>query len=256
MDLPKETFRDYVNALRLDLKYRYVPFRGYYRYRSHKYMRRIDPEMGLLRFIVDPRRPSLDVGANLGLFTYFLSRFSPQVHAFEPNPLPFAVLRHVADRNVTLHQVALTDQSRELELVVRKGRKGWTSNGLSVDAQREGRFAIVKVPGRRIDDLGLDPVGFIKIDVEGHELAVLRGAVATLERDRPNLFVENEYSHAGTAAQEVFDLLRVLGYQGFFLGDGVLQSLDRFSFEEYQVEPRADPRKRNRYVKNFAFLPK
>ena len=88
MSLPKEDIRDFINEIRLDFKFRYVPFRGYYRLRSYKYMHRIDPEMGLLKFIVDPRRISLDVGANLGLFTYFLARYSTHVYAFEPNPLP------------------------------------------------------------------------------------------------------------------------------------------------------------------------
>ena len=74
--LPKENLRDFINDFRLDVKFRYVPFRGYYRHRSYKYMRRIDPEMGLLKFIVNPKRICLDVGANLGLFTYFLSRYS------------------------------------------------------------------------------------------------------------------------------------------------------------------------------------
>ena len=106
--LPRENLRDLINDFRLDVKFRYVPFRGYYRHRSYKYMRRIDPEMGLLKFIVDPKRICLDVGANLGLFTYFLSRYSPHVYAFEPNPIPLRILRYVADKNITVLQMAVT----------------------------------------------------------------------------------------------------------------------------------------------------
>lgn len=131
--LPRETLRDVINDIRPDFKFRYVPFRGYYRYRSHKYMTRIDPEMGILKFIVDPARISLDMGANLGLFTYFLSRYCPHVHAFEPNPIPFRILGSVADKNVTLYQMALTDHTDKVELVVPKGGKGWSSNGASLD---------------------------------------------------------------------------------------------------------------------------
>ena len=131
--LPRENLRDYINNIRLDIKFRYVPFRGYYRYRSHKYLKKIDPEMGLLKFIVDPKRICLDVGANMGLFTYFLSRYSPHVHAFEPNPLPQRGLRYVADQNVTIHQVALSNQTGEAKLVIPKGRKGWSSNGASIE---------------------------------------------------------------------------------------------------------------------------
>ena len=251
--LPRENFRDLVNDIRLDIKFRYVPFRGYYRHRSHKYMRKIDPEMGLLKFIVDPKRICLDVGANLGLFTYFLSRYSPHVYAFEPNPIPLRVLRYVADKNVTVLQMALSDKTGEAELVVPKGRKGWSSNGASIEYD-EGEGRVVKVPGSRIDDLDYKDIGFIKIDVEGHEKSVLEGAQETLARDRPNLFVENEFTHAGAGVTEVFDMMKALDYDGFALIDGVFSNISRLSLEEHQIN--AERGSQGSYVKNFIFIPK
>lgn len=251
--LPRENFRDLINDIRLDIKFRYVPFRGYYRHRSHKYMRKIDPEMGLLKFIVDPKRICLDVGANLGLFTYFLSRYSPHVYAFEPNPIPLRVLRYVADKNVTVLQMALSDKTGEAELVVPKGRKGWSSNGASIEYDAgEGR--VVKVPGSRIDDLDYKDIGFIKIDVEGHEKSVLEGAQETLARDRPNLFVENEFTHAGEGVTDVFDMMKALDYDGFALIDGVFSNISRLSLEEHQIN--AERGAQGSYVKNFVFIPK
>jgi len=253
--LPRENFRDLLNDVRLDIKFRYVPFRGYYRLRSYKYMYRIDPEMGLLKFIVDPRRISLDVGANLGLFTYFLARYSPQVYAFEPNPLPLRILRRVADRNVTVVEMAISDRTGETELVVPRGRKGWSSNGARIDQPPGGDGARVRVPCSRIDDLGYRDIGFIKIDVEGHEKSVLLGARETLARDRPNLFLECEYAHVGADIHDVFDLMTALDYDGFALIDGVLSNISRLSVEEHQVKPRGGGNA-DRYVKNFIFLPK
>jgi FkbM family methyltransferase len=252
--LAKENLRDYVNAFRLAAKFRFVPFRGYYRIRAYKYMFYRDIELKLLRFLVKPGSCSLDVGANFGIVTFFLSRYCTHVYAFEPNPIPYSVLNRIKDRNVTLYPVALTDRCGEIDFIVPKRRKGWTTNGAGVDRVWQDGYAILRIPACRIDDLALRDLGFIKIDVEGHENKVLAGALETLRRCRPNLFIENEFSHAGSAAAEVFAMLRDLDYDGYFLADGVLTNIGSFSFEEYQVRPRAEGT--GQYVKNFIFLPR
>ena len=254
--LPRECARDYLNEIVQDLKFRYVPLRGYYRLRAYKYMLFRYPELRLLRYLVDRGRVSLDVGANLGLYTYFLARRSPRVYAFEPNPYPFRVLARVADRNVTVLPVALSDRSGEVDLAVPRGPRGWSSNGAAVERDFPFRSTVVRVACRRIDDLGLAPIGFIKIDVEGHERQVLAGAQETLARDRPRLLVENEFSHVGGAAAEVFTLLQDHGYEGFALIDGLLTPLARFSVEEHQIKPLAPGGDPGRYVRNFIFLPR
>jgi hypothetical protein len=112
----------------------------------------------------------------------------------------------------------------------------------------------VKVPGSRIDDLDYKDIGFIKIDVEGHEKSVLEGAQETLARDRPNLFVENEFTHAGAGVTDVFDMMKALDYDGFALIDGVFSNISRLSLEEHQIN--AERGSQGSYVKNFIFIPK
>ena len=254
--LPTISPRDRVNIFRQNLKFKWVPFRGYYRYRSYKYMRYIDPEMELLPFLINQEKLSLDIGANLGLFTYFLARYSKHVHAFEPNPLAFDILKCVADSNVTLYRRAVTDRATEVEFFVPRNRKGWSNNGGSLDQPSEGQYGMVRTPGCRIDDLGLSTIGFIKIDVEGHELNVLRGAVETLRRDRPTLFVESEWAHVGDDLRDVFDIACNADYDGFFLDGNVLTNINHFSVEEHQIVPRSNPASGKRYVKNFIFIPR
>ncbi|MGO8126768.1 FkbM family methyltransferase, partial [Rhizobium ruizarguesonis] len=53
----------------------------------------------------------------------------------------------------------------------------------------------ISVPTRRLDSYQFGPLGFIKIDVEGHELKVLKGSQAILNRDHPNLLIEAEDRH-------------------------------------------------------------
>ena len=63
------------------------------------------------------------------------------------------------------------------------------------------------MPVKRLDDQHLDNVGLIKIDVEGHELAVLHGAADTLTRNRPAVVVEAEERHHPNAVAEITELL-------------------------------------------------
>lgn len=246
--LPRETWRDYVNDIRQDFKFRWMPFRAYYRFRAYKYMWRRDPEMGLLKFLIDPARISLDVGANLGLFTYFMARFSPRVIAFEPNPNPLRVLRSVVDRNVEIVPAAVGNQDGPVTLNVPRNRKGWSSNGAGLGKAGATSFP-VEVTGIKLDSLKLPPVGFIKIDVEGHELAVLEGARDLIRRDHPAIFLETEYLHAGDKIFDVFRFCKEMGYRGMFLSANGLTDISLFDVETHQKQRGPG------YVKNFIFIP-
>jgi len=169
----------------------------------------IEPEMACLERIGPCAGTAVDVGANYGPYSYFLARRYARVLAFEPNlPVarPLVAWAHPA---VTVHGVALSDTEGHATLHVPTldGREmtGWAS----LDAGRLGAATATRaldVPVRTLDSYGLDDVGFMKIDVEGHELAVLRGARATLERCRPHLLLE-----LGDPAAE--RLLADLGYR-------------------------------------------
>ena len=76
------------------------------------------PELRVLRQFVDPGRVSIDVGANIGVHSYFLGRWSRAVYAYEPNPDLLPALRASAARNVTVNGVALSDRSGQATLTV------------------------------------------------------------------------------------------------------------------------------------------
>ena len=102
MNLPIENFRDILNIVRQDIKYKYMPGRLYYKYRAKKYAKNKTPELNLIRYLADNNKISLDIGANLGLFTYFMSKHSKKVLAFEPNPYPLRYLPRLIDKNVSV----------------------------------------------------------------------------------------------------------------------------------------------------------
>lgn len=249
--LPVTGTRDVVNRLRADAKFRWPPKRAYYRYRARKKAHRNNPELNLIPYLVRRGSVALDIGANLGLVTHFLAPRAGHVYAFEPNPEPLRILPSVVARNVTVLPIAVSDRSGTANLQISRSASGWTSNGATLETAARAPFELT-VDVRRIDDLDVGDVSFIKVDVEGHEQAVLAGARETIARCRPVVMLEVERSHLGDAASENLRRLSDLGYRTYALIDGALTSAGRFSFEAHQdMSKRGTPA----YVQNFFFLP-
>jgi FkbM family methyltransferase len=190
--------------------------------------RKGEPEWHLLDHLVDPARAAIDVGANVGLYAGRLAQLCPRVHAFEPIPWLADALAAKLPDNVRLHRIALSDQPGTAELRI-PFRADVEEHGLATleDNNRlEGEdIRRVACTLARLEDVVTEPVGFIKIDVEGHELAVLNGARRILREHRPVLLVESEKRHHPGAPQNVFDLMREEGYSGLFLSGGLPRGL-------------------------------
>jgi len=230
----------------------FVPPPLYARYKYRKELRKGEREIRLVPFLADAKRLALDVGANKGVWTYALLAAGCAVHAFEPNPKMFAVLRRWAKGKAQLHPIALSDASGQAVLMIPKRASGYSNQGASLSADTLGdeAFGSVTVETRRIDDLGLTDIGFIKIDVEGFELQVLKGAAETLARDRPNLVVEMEEKHTKRKLAGMVAEVCGYGYRCLVLRGGVLTD-----FAELDLAVSHDPKRPADYVFNFIFLP-
>jgi FkbM family methyltransferase len=171
------------------------------------------------------RRAALDIGANNGVTTSVLSRMFDQVHAFEPNPTLATEWFAAAPANVTAWPYALSNRDGEATLNVPGIGKlvltGWASLG-APGLENVDRMESMAVPCRRLDSLGLEelPVDFIKIDVEGHELAVLEGGETCILRWRPWFIVEVWERQQGAVLRlfeqwqyETFSLASALGIE-------------------------------------------
>ena len=85
-------------------------------------------------------------------------------------------------------------------------------------SRKDGDGVDLSVPIRTLDSYGFENVGFIKIDVEGFELATLKGAARTLQTSRPKLLIEiDPLLQTREAFKATFAWLQALGYQGHFL---------------------------------------
>jgi FkbM family methyltransferase len=214
----------------------------------------LEPEARSIPSLVPPGGTGLDIGANHGVYSYFMVRHFDRVVAFEPQAACLDTLRSWAHGRVEVRQVALSDHRGEGQLAV-PVKSGVPLTGYArLDAPVDGVTSRLQVPVERLDDQALDNVRFIKIDVEGHELFVLRGAEQLLERDHPVLLVEIEQRHldGGLSVADVAGYLTDRGYECFFRVGDAWTEFDEFQLDRHQVPTRVgEPG----YVNMFLFVP-
>lgn len=162
----------------------------------------------------------VDVGVNIGLhFTRFnqLVGTSGRVIGFEPVPDFAAHSRHLVGATAEIREKALSDASGRgefLHMTRAVGESGFKERASGGD--RGVKPIQVEISTMDAELSGLDALRYIKIDTEGHEISVLRGATETLRRLRPLISVEwgaPTYSLYGHDRYALFDLATVVGYR-------------------------------------------
>lgn len=222
-------------------------------------------ELIALTRAVRPGDTAVDVGANKGSHLLWLSRAAGagRVVAFEPQPALAEYLRRACRaarlRNVTVEATGVSDRAGELSLHI-PGTGDSPGASFEPAAARREACRAVTVPVVTLDGYfagSRDRIAAMKIDVEGHEAAVLRGAARILAEHRPILVFECEQRHLSTG--RVVDVLRGLidlGYEGWFAARGVLRPVGEFDPETHQRQAGErfwdDPS----YCNNFIFRPR
>jgi len=209
-------------------------------------------EVEIMRILASRSSTALDIGASLGLYTYILAKHAAKVEAFEPNPQKAAYLRSLRLSNCDVYEVALSHRSGQADLVVPlKETACSTIEPEHPLAQVHGEgITRIAVTLRCLDDFEFENVGFAKIDVEGHELAVLRGGLRLLRRDRPILFVEIERQHNPLGFQEIFPFLDDLSYRAYSVSHRRISAIRNFDAVKDQ-----SLRRHSHWNKNFLFVP-
>jgi FkbM family methyltransferase len=172
-----------------------VAWTQYYRtFRKHHF----EPEYWLIPLFCRPDKISVDVGANMGIYAFAMQRYSREVVAFEPNTDLWPFLRRFLGKKVRLEDAALSSGPGQAELRVVADNTGVATiearNPLSM-IDRPDTIATRSVITRTLDSFAFSDISFIKIDVEGHEEAVLAGARQTIAANRPVVLIESEDRH-------------------------------------------------------------
>jgi FkbM family methyltransferase len=181
--------------------------------------------------LIDPGDLAVDVGANIGHMTSIMAmRAGPsgKVISFEPHPILFAELQHnvAAWKNnplaapIETHNVALSDHAGVAQLVVPadfESNHGISSLAEETEASSQGNRFDVKVTTLQAL-AGAEQIGFLKIDVEGHELKVLMGAQELMASGRIRDILFEEHRPLPTP---VTDLLEANGYAIYRVDGGL-----------------------------------
>lgn len=224
------------------------------RYRDHA------AELTTIRRHIDPEGIACDVGANKGSFLFWLSRWAGQVVAFEPQQELASYLLRVCSatglRNVKVESKAVYSSSGESVLFIPHGHQPGAS--LVRESMPTERIDTVSVPMVSLDDYfgPQQRISVIKIDVEGAEVAVFKGAERILRHSRPLLVFECEGRNLqGCTMQDVFAYLAAFGYEGSFINRGRVCPLASFREGVHQRRTGKWFWKRADYCPNFIFTP-
>jgi FkbM family methyltransferase len=222
-------------------------------------LRQGERELPLVELVCEKSATAVDVGANIGVYTYFAAHYSSHVYALEPVPEVAAKLRRGAPSNVTVLAIGASDKSGKCAIYMPRISKQRvdTRASLEMDANPGFELDAFQIETKRLDECGLENVAFLKIDVEGHEHAVLRGATGLISSCRPTILIESEERHMAGAVKVTKNFLEEFGYRGFFLDDGRLRHIGSFEPARDQRLENAKPVQgyvRTAYINNFLFI--
>lgn len=168
---------------------------------------------------IDRHTTALDIGANVGNHAIFFSSFFDRVIAFEPNPKVFEILRvNSANSNITAINCGLSDKAACLSFSINPKNLGG-SRVVASDSESTTSHALsISIDVVRLDDVSQimeQRVSLVKIDVEGHELQVLEGAVGLIGFARPVIVFEQGPTEIHHGTSPVIDFLRAHDYELF-----------------------------------------
>ena len=200
--------------------------------------KKYEKELDIIDKYADKSMDALDIGVYRGVYSYKLSQNFKTVHAFEPNPLLFPYLEKNLKKiikNIKLYNYALSDINgkSELKLPLRSNsifkdniEELFKLGAATMHPENEiDNYKKIPINIKKLDEIKIDnKIGFIKIDVEGHEKNVLEGGRETIKKDKPVLLIEIEEKHTRKPVEETINFVRSLNYEAYVYNNNKLIS--------------------------------
>jgi FkbM family methyltransferase len=237
-------------------------------YRLYVNFRSADNDMGqeviiFKKYCVN-NKLSIDVGAYAGSMTKYLCIYSKHVYCYEPiSELANRLKNEYKNWNVTVENCALGNEEGIVDLNIPVvGDKMYQARSslnedviINNDILGNKITKIEKIPARvrKLDDYDISDVGFIKIDVEGYECEVLKGAIETIRKWKPNMLIEIEQRyHKERSIEEIFSFIQEIGYKGYFMIKSNLYPIQMFRTDIHQNVSNEE--NNSMYINNFLFV--
>ena len=224
------------------------------RARAQLELRSGEPELHLVRELADGARLAVDVGASHGVYAFWMSRSAHRTIAIEPHPDCAALLRRALGSKVEVLEVALSSVVGVATLSVPVVQGALNTYRSSLGQLDTDGCHTVDVRTNTLDSLELVDLDLVKIDVEGHELDVLEGAVDTFALNRPTVLIEAEERHRPGVVAEVHRSFEERDYSGFFIFRSCLRSVSTFDAQIHQSEVPDLGVRTDTYANNFLFI--
>ena len=210
-------------------------------------------ELSIIKEFKDKDKIAIDVGVYRGIYSFQLSKYFKKVVSFEPNPLIFNDLKNNLEKiisNIQIFNYALSNEDGVTKLKIpNRGKSIFNKNyeelfklgAASIHQSNNlGNYQSFDVSKKKLDDIinRSEKVGFIKIDVEGHENEVIDGAKKVINENKPVLLVEIEEKHTNKPLDISVNRIKKLGYECYQLDEN---KLIKFKIENHSI-------KRNNFI--------
>lgn len=189
-----------------------------------------EKELELLNMFLKEGDTCIDVGANIGIWSYHMSKAvgnSGKVFAIEPMPLSYKILNNVISKkklnNVESYKIAFGEKEENVSMNIEQdkyGMKSLSTAHISKNSLSQGSELTVPVKtlDKFISSNNINNIKLIKCDIEGAELPFIKGGMNVFKNDKPILICEIQATNAakfGYSPKDVFDLLDSFSYQAY-----------------------------------------
>lgn len=221
-----------------------------------------EKELLVLYYLLKENDVAVDVGANNGAYSYFFKEIKKckQVLAFEPLPNLYKKLK-IWLTNIDLYNVALSNKKELCKIHIPIINDKLYESRAKLDnlkEENETGFKEIEIQTDTLDHIleshTLTQLDIIKIDIEGHEIKAIEGALNTIKKYNPYLLIEIESRHHNYSIIEPISFICQLNYEAYFF-NFITKKLEPFS--NYNISEMQNSKNQNtfNYINNFIFIP-